>query len=291
MDTRKRREYLLRLLTPDKNGDCFLFQYLEGDGNELQKKFWAPNSSSRMAFELYSGLKEYVKELKFEFKLPRLCSGGKAPNMDVMIETEHDIIFIESKFTERANLHYQDNGYLSKAYYLDGPYGRKGLSLKERFHNNEWAKEFASFCNKWEEEMVKNGWHEGCDWFEPKQETCHLSGILLYLFEKKNAARIKGKSIHLFNVYWRFDGLDGNPLMPQHFEEKANETLEKIIGKYGKKLEIVDFEIGTYTVQDIRETPELLSPDIHSLGKNVEERMKQFDDLAYGQTRQRFKVK
>ena len=85
--------------------------------------------------------------------------------------------------------------------------------------------------------------------------------------------------------------LDGNPLMPQHFEEKANETLEKIIGKYGKKLEIVDFEIGTYTVQDIREMPELLSPDIHSLGKNVEERMKQFDDLAYGQTRQRFKVK
>lgn len=291
MDKKKKRDYLMRLLTPNKNGDCFMFQYLEGDGQELQKKFWAPNSSSRMAFELYSGLRENVKDLRFEFQLPGLRSGGKGPNMDVMIETEHDIIFIESKFTEKANLHYKDNGYLSKAYYLDGPYGRKRLSLKDRFNKNEWAKEFSDFCNSWEEEMVENGWHEGCDWFEPKQETCHLSGILLYLFDNTNANRIKGKSIHLFNVYWRFDGIDGNPLMPQRFEEKANEMLKKIIRQYGKQLEIVDFEIGTFTVQDIRETPELLSPDIHSLGKGIEERLKEFDDLAYGQTRRKFKMR
>lgn len=291
MDQKKRREYLMRLMAPDKNGDCFIFQYLKGDGNELQKKFWAPNSSSRMAFELYSGLngEKGIKDLRFEYQLPALKSGGKGPNMDVMIETEHDIIFIESKFSEKANLHYIDNNYLSKAYYFDGLHGKK--TLKERFYDNEWAKEFSGFCKEWEEEMKLNGWHEGCDWFEPKQETCHLSGILLYLFNKEKAERIKGKSIRLYNVYWRFDGRDGNPLMPQRFEEKANKMIERIIGRYGSHLGIVDFEIGTFTVQDIRETPEFLSPDIHSLGKNVEERMKEFDDLTKGQSRRTFKVR
>jgi hypothetical protein len=291
MDKKKKRDYLVRLLTPDKSGDCFVFQFLEGDGNELQKKFWAPNSSSRMAFELYSGLRGMagINDLRFEFQLPGLKSGGKGPNMDVLIETAHDLIFIESKFSEKANLHYIDNNYLSKAYYYDGLHGKK--TLKERFHKNEWATDFAGFCKEWEEEMVLNGWHDGCDWFEPKQETCHLSGILLFLFKEKNAERIKGKRIRLFNVYWRFDGQDGNPSMSQRFEEKANTLIEKIISQYGSNLGFVDFEIGCYTVQDIRKNPELLSPDIHNLGINVEERLKEFDNLANGQTRRKFRVK
>ena len=297
MTTERKIEYLERLFTPyRKKGEfrSFLLQFLEGDGKELYTKFWAPNSSSRMAFELYSGLKddEAIKDLCFEFRLPGLASGGKGPNIDVFIETEKDIIFIESKFTERANLNFIDTGYLPKAYYAKEPYGRKGFNLVKRFYDNGWAEDFSIFCNDWEKEMVNNGWHRGCDWFEPKQETCHMSGILLWLFREKNAGRIKGKRILLYNVYWKIGEIDGNPNMSQRFEDLANDFFtNKVMARYGKKLGITDLEMGYYTVQDILQTPELLSPDIHGFGKGVNERMKEFKDLTEGQTRSSFKVK
>ena len=296
MTEEKKKEYYLRLLEPYKKGDrlnCFLIQYLEGDGNELHKKFWAPNSSSRMAFELYSGLKDNltVKDLRFEYQLPGLASGGKGPNMDVFIETDKDIIFIESKFTEKANLHYTDNGYLSKAYYDKRPYGSKKMNLVERFYGNGWAEGFSVFCDNWEKEMDRNGWHKGCDWFEPKQETCHMSGVLLWLFNEENLSRINGKGIHIFNVYWRMGEKDGNPAMSQRFEELANDYLTKVFIKYKDRLGITSLEMDIYTVQDILETPEFISPDIHSFGNDVIERMKEFEELTKGQSRNNFKVR
>lgn len=290
MDTERRKSYLTRLFTPYRKGGkihLFVLQFLGGDGNELKKKFWSKRSSSRMAFELYSGLKDNddIKELFFEFPLPGLASGGKGPNMDVYIETENDIIFIESKFKEKANLSYIKEGYLSKAYYSEEPYGERGMGLDERFYGNKWANRFATFCRDWEYIRNSNYWGEGCEWFEPKQETCHLSGILLFLFDKDNAERIKGKSIHLYNVYWKLGEKDGTPEMSQQFEDLANTFLTEIFKEYGSELGITDLETGTYTVEDVRATPELLSPDIHSLGIDLDMRMKEYDELVIGQTR------
>ena len=46
-------QYLGRLCKNRKQGK-FISQYLEGDGNEISKKFWSVKSSSRLAFDLYS---------------------------------------------------------------------------------------------------------------------------------------------------------------------------------------------------------------------------------------------
>ena len=291
MNAERRKSYLKRLFTPYRKGGkihLFVLQFLGGDGNELKKKFWLQRSSSRMAFELYSGLKDNddIKELFFEYPLPGLASGGKGPNMDVYIETENDIIFIESKFKEKANLKYIKEDYLSKAYYSEDPYGKRHMGLDERFYGNKWASRFAKFCRDWEDIRNSNNWGKEYEWFEPKQETCHLSGILLYLFDPVNAERIKGKSIHLYNIYWKLGEKDGTPELSQQFEDLANSFLAEIFEEYGNKLGITDLETGTYTVEDIRATPELLSPDIHSLGADLDMRLKEYDDLVIGQTRE-----
>ena len=89
IDRNLKIEYLKRLMfdSYEKKGvtKFFIFQYLRGAGNELNEKFWSEHSSSRMAFELYSGLAwdKAVEEFEFEKQLDGPKSGGMGPNMDV----------------------------------------------------------------------------------------------------------------------------------------------------------------------------------------------------------------
>lgn len=227
----------------------FIEQFLQGAGNELSKKFWEQRSSSRMAYDLYSWMKEdeNVIDFSFEFQLPHLNSGGIGPNMDVFIETEDELIFIESKFTEKANMHYIDNGYLKEAYYADKPYGRSKMGLIQRFYENHWAELFSKFCYEWEDIMNQNDWHKANDWFEPKQETCHLSGILLYLFDERNQRIIKNKHIRLYNIYWKMPG--DNSTIEHTFCSKAQELVDRIINEYHPS--IIDFKIDAFSVQEM----------------------------------------
>lgn len=260
----KKLEYLEEMLQPyEKKNEkkYFIEQFLHGAGNELDEKFWELRSSSRMAYDLYSWMKDErnVIDFAFEYQLPGLKSGGNGPNMDVFIETKDELIFIESKFTEKANLHYIDNNYLREAYYKDGDYGSKGMTLDKRFDENEWAKNFSNFCYEWEEEMNKKNWHKGRDWFEPKQETCHLSGILLFLFKGENKQIIRNKKIRLYNIYWKMDG-DENSAMKQRFCELAQKLIDDIIAKDNPGIQ--DFKIDAFSVQEMLENQELLSSHI-----------------------------
>lgn len=235
-----------------------VIQFLLGDGNELSGKFWEQKSSSRMAYDLYSWLQADPKaiDFEFEFRLPGLKSGGNGPNMDVFIETKDELIFIESKFTEKANLHYIDSGYLKEAYYINRPYGRQKMELEKRFHDNQWANKFSEFCINWEKLMTINHWHEGKDWFEPKQETCHLSGILLFLFDENNKERIKNKKIRLYNVFWKIPG-DEFSEMEQQFCKQAQMLLDEII--FENNPGIIDFKIEAFSVQEMLNIPNKLS--------------------------------
>lgn len=259
IDNTDKLMYLERMIQPyeKKNQKKYpILQFLQGDGNELSGKFWEKKSSSRMAYDLYSWMQNDSKALDFEFEfhLPGLKSGGKGPNMDVFIETNDELIFIESKFTEKANLHYIESGYLRKAYYVDGTYG--GKSLIERFHDNQWANSFSVFCIEWEKLMEKYGWHHGIDWFEPKQETCHLSGILLFLFAEENKKRVKSKKIRLYNIFWQMPG-DEYSQMEVQFCERAQVLINEIIAE--KNPGILDFKIDAFSVQDMLQTPNKLS--------------------------------
>lgn len=81
-----------------------------GSGSELNSKFNAVHSSSALCVNNFAPFKLYkdnisflgfsnLIEATFEKKLPTSL-GGTPPNLDFYLETQHDIIGIESKFLE-----------------------------------------------------------------------------------------------------------------------------------------------------------------------------------------------
>ena len=218
---------------------------------------------------LYSWMQEEkyseIKDFSFEYQLPRLNSGGMGPNMDVYIETENEIIFIESKFTEKANLNYRNPNkkgetYLSPAYYAS-THGKGQMLLSERFYGFSYAEKFAKFTKEWEDEMINHPeWRKRgrVDWFEPKQETCHLCGIFFFLKEKTEL--IKGKSIRLLNIYWKMNG-DEESAMEQAFLSKAQLLIDEVIRM--EKIQINDFKIDAFSIQEMLKDNSLLSSHIH----------------------------
>ena len=265
MNDAEKLTYFNKLIEPyekRREKKFFIDQYLRGAGNELKEHFWSEKSSSRMAFDLYTWMKDdkSVVDIEYEFLLPGLGSGGMRPNMDIFIETEDELIFIESKFTEKANLHYIDNGHLSPAYYAP-THGKKNMILATRFHGYEFADKFSKFCYEFEEIMKEKGWHKGSDWFEPKQETCHLLGVLFYIFDKRNQNRLKGKKIRLFNIFWEMYGDIVQSDLAKEFKTRANTLISEILDN-GKPNGIVDFKFGTFTIQEMFQDKTRLSKHI-----------------------------
>ncbi len=258
----------------------FIDQFAAGAGNELDGKFWNVKSSSRFAFDLYSWMSEddNILNLEYEYHLPGMASGGMGPNMDVYVETEKEVIFIESKFSESANLHYLDNNYLSKAYYTHELYGRKKRSLLDRYYGNSFAEDMSKFIQDFEIEMKANKWHKGKDWFEPKQETCHLIGILLHLSANRDI--YKGKRIKLYNIYFHFTG-DEHSAMTKCFETKVKTLLESISDKIGG----IQIEYGSFSVQEMLKNNQLLS-DCISFPATIDDIIAPFTELAKGMTRE-----
>lgn len=280
-------EYLNRLTTIHK-GRRFIDQYLQGSGNELKEKFWSDNSSSRLAFDLYS----WIPGIEFEKQLPGvLCSkSGPAgvPNMDVFIELPDVLLFIESKYTEAANLAYigGKSPNLSKAYWFDGEHGK--LSLEERFYGQrKIAYKFSMFCKSIQNEInkinIKNPWK----WFDVKQETCHLFGIIFYALnarkdeethkyvcETKNTI---SKKMVLCNIVWKMNEDNFNlqeDSLPYIFEKKATALVNDLLGN------CFDFKI--YTVQDILDSTDFYGlnfKDARSFEKEntVKEQLEQYD--------------
>lgn len=224
-----REEYYKRLSTPyAKGGRQFLFieQFNAGSGNELLEKFWSPRSSSRLCFDLYSwmGSDPDYDVIEFEMKLRGIVSGGREvhPNMDVFFKRGQEIFFIESKYTETVfNKGYRKG--LPEAYWNKND-AYKSVSGKlveypiiRRYHGYEDVMEaFVSFIEQIDMEASKE---EKRSWFDAKQETCHLLGIVLFALENKQT-----EQIHFFNVAANESYSDLSVL----FSEKAEEMVRKI---------------------------------------------------------------
>ena len=188
-------KYFERLILP-VGEKRFIDDYLEGSGNELGLKFWSVNSSSRLAFDLYSWIikeKSKVVEFQFEKKLPGvICTkSGPAgvPNMDVFFETKDDMVYIESKYLEAASLAYKGGSKpnLSKAYWDDNKHGN--LTLAQRFYGcEEIAKQFSDFCETIQEKI------DGIDKLKYKQHSC--SGIKKQLLPETLNRKNKGYIDH-----------------------------------------------------------------------------------------------
>ena len=226
-----KKEYYKRLLSPysDKQGKekLFIDQYLQGSGNELESKFWSPNSSSRLAFDLYSWLvnENCIVDFQFEKKLPGVICSKKGPagvpNMDV---------------------------------YSEDVYG--GLNITERFYGEEnIALSFSKFCNDIQNKIDSfkvNQWK----WFDVKQETCHLFGIIFYLLGAKkenkqyictHSKNLLNKKVHLCNIIWKLgneniDVKEGS--LPSYFEKEAKKLVKVCVPS-------IEFEYRILTVEEL----------------------------------------
>lgn len=219
----KKSEYRKRISIPYiKNGQKKIFfdQYTNGSGKELEKKFWSKISSSRIAFDLYSCLvnDETVDDFEFEYKLPGILYKKKesgVPNMDVYYQKGSTIYFIESKFTETPS------DSLPQAYYIETDEYKNTRNktvvepIEKRFRENSFvAAEFSRFAQKYKD---KTEHIDDKDWFDYKQETCHLFGIIFYAIERLSTSTIK--QINFRNIVYDFD--DYEILGKEHISQSA----------------------------------------------------------------------
>ena len=255
-------DYFERLISDNHSESYFIQQFLEGSGNELKEKFWSDASSSRLCFDLYSWLcsEPKVKSFQFEKQLPGVLTGRKSgrPNMDVYFEYENHIIFIESKYTEKDSWKYKkdkkDNRFhLSEAYWGTDDNGYKScrMNIGQRFYDNpKIAEKFSEFCeeiqglidNKKQNEEEYSKYR----WFDPKQETCHLFGIIFYVVNND----IRDRRVHLCNNVWKCDDshdcFDIEGSIVGCFKEKAENMLNEIF-----KEQNCTFTFEVNTIQDI----------------------------------------
>lgn len=232
----KRVEYFERLIKPyEKNGikEYFIMQYLDGDGNELNEKFWSTHSSSRFAFELYSWMANCnsIKDICFEKKLIGLNETKRSPNMDVYIELDNRIIFIESKFSESSS---QKIDSLSPAYdkekgKAETNHGLVGkLELIERYYGHDDAVEaFPRFIKDVRNKLDRK--YNPC-WMDYKQEITHLVGIYLTIANDLTNY-YKNKDIEFYNVYYDFEDQPNSPV--EWFFKEASGLMNNLLVKNG----------------------------------------------------------
>ena len=259
MDKELKLQYFERLIANNETDEYFIEQFLHGSGHELEKKFWSDISSSRLCFDLYSWLckEKGVKNFQFEKQLPAVKIGKDImpPNMDAFFEKGDDVVFIESKYTEKSKWKYKDDiyrggFYLSEAYWGENGYKSCKMSIGERFYGQpNIAELFRLFCEEIQIEIKERKEKElkQYSWFDPKQETCHLFGIIFYVINNK----IKKKNIFLCNNVYDIKNsdcfkIDGS--IVEVFKKKAELMLNKIFEENN-----CTFTFEVNTIQDILE--------------------------------------
>ena len=215
----------------------FIYQFLEGDGNELLSKFFNVYSSSRLCFELFSWMANHkdVDDFEFEYHLPAMKSSSnhklKGSNMDLYYVKNDDIYFIESKFTETVN---NKINIIPDAYYKERGYAKsqRGIYLKSdllyRFNNNY---SLVGLFPKFVEEMisyVELYADENQDWFDIKQEIAHIFGISQYIYKNRKLL-INIKNIYFYNVVYKFD--DNISSLAEYFRIKVIEFMNNYLNE------------------------------------------------------------
>lgn len=255
----EKSNYLKRLSDVyEKQGKKKLFieQYLNGDGSELKSKFWSKRSSSRIAFDLYSCLAIFpeIIDFEFEYQLPGIISGGSEagkPNMDVFYIKNKTIYFIESKFSESPKQELPEAYYIKASTYKSTTKKEVTSSLSERFRENNYiAEEFTTFAAKYAEKTKQI---DKTDWFDYKQEICHLYGIIFFSLNLKKQNPLLINKIDFKNIVFDFDeyeslGTDHISESAEHFIKDANEMITNIFTHENIN---ITFEYGFEFTQNI----------------------------------------
>ena len=249
-----KEEYYNRLSKPyTKRGvkKLFIDQFMSGSGNELKEKFWSPRSSARLCFDLYSwmGEDEGFDDVEFEYKLCCLVSGGRRvyANMDVYYAVGNEVTFIESKYTETAdNRNYMID--LPEAYWktsreyksTSGKVVRQEI-LERYSKQRDVMDQFLAFIGDISEELNKRG---AVSWFDAKQETCHLLGIVNYILSDTLDKEVEVVNFHNVAANYEQDAF------AEYFRSRAEEMVRNILKTRNLSIQ---FNYGLYSIKDFFE--------------------------------------
>lgn len=249
-----KEEYYNRLSKPyTKRGvkKLFIDQFMAGSGNELKEKFWSPRSSARLCFDLYSwmGEDEGFDDVEFEYKLCCLVSGGRRvyANMDVYYAVGNEVTFIESKYTETAdNRNYMID--LPEAYWkttceyksASGKVVRQEI-LERYSKQRDVMDQFFAFIGDISEELNKRG---AVSWFDAKQETCHLLGIVNYILSDTLDKEVEVVNFHNVAANYEQDAF------AEYFRSRAEEMVRNILKTRNLSIQ---FNYGLYSIKDFFE--------------------------------------
>ncbi len=192
-----------------------------GDGNELgssdergpKPKFLAAHSSSALAvntFARFKGCPELLsvgglhgfKELKFERKFPTGLRGGRAPNLDVLVEGQDAILAIESKCTEYLRAHKPE---FSPAY---------AEQIRDERRRSAW---FEAMLD------VEAGKAE-YRWLDVVQLIKHAFGLARH-------GKITNSRVHLLYLFWEPQNATDFPIFHEHRNE-AERLAQSVAGAF-----------------------------------------------------------
>lgn len=267
LSVRHRNIYLKRLKLDlpfhNNNQKSFFDQYENGDGKELKDHFWKTHSSSRLCFEFFSWLanENGVSNIVFEKKLPGIRWSPKKPNMDVYIQRENTVYFIESKLTEKGKelTELPDSYYKEKGEAVDTNGSLIKSSIKDRYYNTGFDQSIVKLC-----EIIKSKLTEAKRpvWLDIPQEIKHTIGIYFEITE--NLKKYNGKDVVFYNLFYDFN--DGNDEFAKFFFDTVQGIMKEELQKKGFT--------GTYTYgyKTYQEAIEII-PERPAYGSDVIQQM------------------
>lgn len=215
--------------------------YINGNGNEFSTgKYYSVASSSRFATACFSkniggaiscidkikiNGKECECNITFEKFLKVVTKNGKTiskPQMDVVLETQSDIYYIEVKCQEIFDPH--------KTIKLKWEYKKSADLEKILPCINETTKEKKDYIGENQELKANDfGIELKTDHFDFKQFICHLMGI-----NNEIRSNTKDKQVHFYYLFYK------NERFEKIYDELENE-LNLIFNHFSKKFPNIEF--------------------------------------------------
>lgn len=195
------------------------------------------------------GEDEGFDDVEFEYKLCCLVSGGRRvyANMDVYYAVGNEVTFIESKYTETAdNRNYMID--LPEAYWktsreyksTSGKVVRQEI-LERYSKQRDVMDQFLAFIGDISEELNKRG---AVSWFDAKQETCHLLGIVNYILSDTLDKEVEVVNFHNVAANYEQDAF------AEYFRSRAEEMVRNILKTRNLSIQ---FNYGLYSIKDFFE--------------------------------------
>lgn len=186
-------------LLPAVRPEDFEADMRQGDGNELETKFRAAHSSSALGVNCFAPFRRQLSDLslsgnrgfnslQFEAKCPTGLRGRRAPNLDLILQTDNEITGIESKLTEYLTRH---QAKFSPAY---------EDQIQDHRRQQGWFREMLRLM---EEPRAYN-------WLNAAQLIKHAFGL---------DHSFPGKSVTLLYLYWEPAEIEGHPVFAEHRRE------------------------------------------------------------------------